>query len=211
MSCWRIQQPRIYSSGKKMRPIHTLQVHINTPSRAPRGKSHTKIVRFIKTHRGLNPQCPTKTPTSPPNTAECENQFKRLSPAMQPVPRTAWHQIARANAAVLQVVRYRTINNAHRPPKQNQEAHNFFSDIKAPLLFYHHIHRIKPVHGERYTQSHCANTHHLALRSARTRPRHTPFSPILITVSQTLPSAPSAVPPMCSLFRNKRIILPDGV
>ena len=34
--------------------------------------------------------------------------------------------------------------------------------------------------------SHSANTHHLALRSARTRPRHVPFSPILITVSHAV-------------------------
>jgi len=34
--------------------------------------------------------------------------------------------------------------------------------------------------------SHSANTHHLALRSARTRPRHVPFSPILMTVSHAV-------------------------
>lgn len=61
-----------------------------------------------------------------------------------------------------------------------------------------------------YAHSHCANTHHLALRSARTRPRHVPFSPILITVSHAVPSA-SLVLVMCSFFLVSRMILPEGV
>lgn len=54
--------------------------------------------------------------------------------------------------------------------------------------------------------SHSANTHHLALRSARTRPRHVPFSPILITVSHavvnpTSVSSTARFPYSCFLVR----------
>lgn len=46
---------------------------------------------------------------------------------------------------------------------------------------------------EYHTHSHSQNTHHRATRSARTSPRHVPRSPILITVSHTLPSAGASV------------------
>lgn len=43
------------------------------------------------------------------------------------------------------------------------------------------------------THSHSQNTHQRATRSARTRPRQVPRSPILITVSHMLPSAAASV------------------
>jgi hypothetical protein len=50
--------------------------------------------------------------------------------------------------------------------------------------------------------SHSAKTHHLALRSASTRPLHVPLSPILMTVSQavvspTSVSSPARLPYSC--------------
>lgn len=58
--------------------------------------------------------------------------------------------------------------------------------------------------------SHSANTHHLALLSARTKPRQIPCSPTLMTVSHSLPSMTSMLR-VCSAFLVSLIILPEGV
>lgn len=43
-----------------------------------------------------------------------------------------------------------------------------------------------PMEQQHQIHSHSANTHHLALLSASTKPLHVPLSPTLITVSQLL-------------------------
>jgi hypothetical protein len=72
------------------------------------------------------------------------------------------------------------------------------------------VHTTQHPNTSSHAHSHCANTHHLALRSASTNPLHVPFSPILITVSHAVPSA-SLVLVKCSFLRVNRMILPDGV
>lgn len=66
------------------------------------------------------------------------------------------------------------------------------------------------IQGPPQLHSHCANTHHRALRSASTNPLHVPFSPILMTVSHAVPSA-SFNTLTCSLFLVSRMIFPLGV
>ena len=70
-----------------------------------------------------------------------------------------------------------------KQPTQQKLSHKFdISTISTPTL-----------HLAYHTHSHSQNTHHRATRSARTRPRQVPRSPILMTVSHTLPSAGASV------------------
>lgn len=66
--------------------------------------------------------------------------------------------------------------------------------------------------------THSANTHHRAVRSAKTRPLHTPFSEHLMMVSHVPPSLTSSSTPLLptliplrSSLRIRRRILPPGV
>ena len=69
-------------------------------------------------------------------------------------------------------------------------------------LFIHH-------HSDQ-KQFHSAKTHHLALRSASTKPLHVPLSPILMIVSHTPPFADSSILTILSLLRINLRILPLG-
>lgn len=71
------------------------------------------------------------------------------------------------------------------------------------------LHPSPPQSPPNQAHSHSAKTHHLALRSARTSPRHVPLSPILMTVSQavvrpTSPSSAARLPYSC--LRVRRMI-----
>jgi hypothetical protein len=121
----------------------------------------------------------------PPNAYNATSETLRASNAN---PSLEWYRYKTPK-------KYKSRNNAPRHP--TVENKHFESYIQHTPF-------------DNQAHSHCANTHHLALRSASTRPRHVPFSPILITVSQAVPSA-SLVLVMCSFFRVNRMILPDGV
>jgi hypothetical protein len=114
-------------------------------------------------------------------------------------PKQPFAGYAKVNAAALRVVRTEKTSNTSS------------LEIKATTFVPNHtVSHTRTWPSSNQAHSHCAKTHHLALRSASTNPRQVPFSPILITVSQAVPSL-SLVPLTCSFFLVSRIIFPEGV
>jgi hypothetical protein len=120
------------------------------------------------------------------------------------------HRPTPSNASTLQLGNSHALHMVNRKfsPKTPHKCIHLETP-SPPCLSQHPVTIISANH----TQVHSAKTHHLALRSASTNPRHTPRSPTLIIVSQVPPSPFSVLKSvLCILssFLINRKTLPPG-